>query len=68
MTISNVTRVAVRRNANYQANGTKSLVWLFHKYGINPTKPGRYHRGEQNKLMKRPDDGTAVPMYGPPPA
>lgn len=62
MTISNVTRVAVRRNANYQANGTKSLVWLFHKYGINPTKPGRYHRGEQNKLMKRQDDGTAVPI------
>lgn len=63
MAMSNIARVAVRRNPSYQPNGTKSLVYLFHKYGIHPTKPGRYHRNQHGALLKRQQDGTAVPVY-----
>ncbi|OQV10059.1 hypothetical protein CLAIMM_14107 [Cladophialophora immunda] len=60
MALSNVTRVPVRRNADYKANGTKSLVWLYNKYNITPARPGRYHRDEKNRLMKRQDDGSST--------
>ncbi|EXJ88769.1 hypothetical protein A1O3_01833 [Capronia epimyces CBS 606.96] len=60
MALSNITRVSVRRNANYKADGTKSLVYLFHKYGIGPTKPGRFHRNQNHVLMKRQNDGSAA--------
>ncbi|KIX94954.1 uncharacterized protein Z520_09264 [Fonsecaea multimorphosa CBS 102226] len=60
MALSDVTRVPVHRNANYKANGTKSLVWLYNKYNITPTRPGRYHRDEKNRLMKRQEDGSSA--------
>lgn len=67
MALASVTRIPVIRNANYVANGTKSLVWLFHKYNIKPSLPGRYHRDENNNLMVRRDDGTAAQVYVTPP-
>lgn len=67
MGLSSITRIPVHRNANYKANGTKSLVYLFHKYGIGPTKSGRFHRNQKHVLMKRQNDGSAAQVYvGPP--
>ncbi|OAP65624.1 hypothetical protein AYL99_01596 [Fonsecaea erecta] len=60
MPLSNVAHVPVHRNANYKANGTKSLVWLYNKYNITPTRPGRYHRDEKNRLLKRQHDGSST--------
>ncbi|EXJ94865.1 hypothetical protein A1O1_03263 [Capronia coronata CBS 617.96] len=60
MGLSNILRVPVHRNANYKADGTKSLVYLFHKYGIGPTKAGRFHRNHEHVLMKRQIDGSSA--------
>ncbi|KIW89613.1 uncharacterized protein Z519_09769 [Cladophialophora bantiana CBS 173.52] len=60
MGLSNVTRVPVRRNGDYKANGTKSLVWLYNKYNITPVRPGRYHRDKKHRLMKRQEDGSST--------
>ncbi|KAK4938237.1 hypothetical protein LTR10_021310 [Elasticomyces elasticus] len=56
--ITNITRVSVHRNPNYHANGTKSLVHTYQKYGITPTMPGPYYRGHDKILRKRQADGT----------
>ncbi|KAL2418208.1 Penicillopepsin-1 [Exophiala dermatitidis] len=60
MGLSNIARVPVHRNANYKADGTKSLVWLFHKYGMTPTRQGRFHRNKEHVLMKRQTDGSSA--------
>lgn len=63
MGLSNIARVPVHRNANYKADGTKSLVWLFHKYGMTPTRQGRFHRNKEHVLMKRQTDGSSAQVY-----
>jgi len=58
MAIAEVVKVPVYRNANYTANGTKSLVKVLHKYDITPTKEGPYRRDENHVLVKRQNNGT----------
>ena len=60
---SNVTRVPVSRN-HYNANGTKALIKVYHKYNITPHGRGSIHRDNAGKLMKRQADGSSTQMYG----
>ncbi|EXJ57730.1 uncharacterized protein A1O5_12520, partial [Cladophialophora psammophila CBS 110553] len=48
----------IHRNTNYHADGTKSLIYLYHKHDINPTTPSPYHRNNNNILLGLQDDGT----------
>jgi hypothetical protein len=36
-------RIKVTHNKKYTASGTKSYVYLLHKWGFEPTKPGPYY-------------------------
>ncbi|EXJ60364.1 hypothetical protein A1O7_04516 [Cladophialophora yegresii CBS 114405] len=55
-----VIRVPVRRKANYDADGTKSLIWLYNKYKITPTRPGPFHRDSSGVLKKRQAAGASA--------
>ncbi|OCT52829.1 Aspartic protease pep1 [Cladophialophora carrionii] len=56
--LSTVTRVPVRRNANYDADGSKSLIWLYNKYNITPAHPDPFYR-DSNGMLKKRQDGAA---------
>jgi hypothetical protein len=53
----------VRRHANNDADGTKSLIWLYNKYNITPARPGPFYRDKNNVLKKRQDGGSSTGVY-----
>lgn len=57
----NLTRVRAVRNANYQAHGTKSYVYLLNRFGFAPTLPGPYYQG--TRFTQR---GLAGPQFTAP--
>ena len=51
MTLS---KIAIRRNPNYAASGTKSYIYMLRKYNIKPTLAGPY----QHRVVPHSDGGS----------
>lgn len=59
-----LTKVNILKNPNYKANGTKSYVWLLHKYSFNPTLAGPYHRGNKIEQQGKHFPNSQHPIGG----
>ncbi|KAI9889775.1 MAG: hypothetical protein M1814_004977 [Vezdaea aestivalis] len=49
----NLQKCKIITNKNYKASGTKSYVYLMHKWGFTPTEPGPYYVGTKMHSQAR---------------